>query len=298
MDRARTDRQRGGVLIAVVGVVLIIGLSFFAVAALRQAERKRDVGAGQRARLERIDAALAQFVAANRRLPCPARGTLASTAAGAGVESINLATGQCAPTTQINGVVPWITLGLGEDDARDAWNGRISYRVQPSLASKLMKLMDMSWCTPNGNNGGATGAANACAPTPCTGNACMDDANYLYAKGLQVQDGAGAWLNQAAPAWAGAPAAPPMSTGAPYVLVSHGANGAGAYNAFGNLQTGSPAAGSQELANRNGIALTGATVFIDRAPQATVGAAYYDDMLSHPTLASVLDKAALGPRAH
>lgn len=298
MVRARTDRQRGGVLIGVAGVILVIVLSVFAVAALRQTEGKLDVSAGARARLDQVDAALAQFVARNRRLPCPARGTLASGALGAGTESINLGTGLCTPATQIDGVVPWVTLGLAENDARDAWNGRISYRVQPSLASNLMNLMNMSWCTAAGATNGATGAANACQPVPCAGAACMDDANYLYAKGLQVQDGGGAWLNQPAPAWSGAPAPLPVSSGAAYVLVSHGANGARAYNASGILQAGAPAPGNQELANRNGTALTGTTIFVDQAPQATVGTTYFDDMLSHPSLATVLGKAALGPRNH
>lgn len=298
MVRARTDSQRGGVLIGIVGVILIIGLSVFAVAALRQSERTLDAGAGQRARLDRIDAALAQFVAAHRRLPCPARGNAVSGSLIAGVESINLTSGLCTPATQIDGVVPWLTLGLTEDGARDAWNGRITYRVQPSLASNLMTLMNMSWCTAAGATNGATGAANACLPAPCTGAACMDDANYLYAKGLMVQDGGGAWLNQPAPAWSGAPAPLPLASGAAYVLVAHGANGAGAYNASGTLQAGSPAPGNQELANRNGVALTGTTIFIDQAPQASVGVTYFDDALSHPTLASVLAKAALGPRSH
>jgi hypothetical protein len=296
--RARTDRQRGGVLIATAGVLLIIALSVFAVATLRQTERQRDIGASGRARLDQVDAALAQFVTRNRRLPCPARGTLASGASGAGTESINLATGLCTPATQIDGVVPWVTLGLAENDARDAWHGRITYRVQPSLASNLMNLMNMSWCTATGATNGATGAANACTPAPCAGAACMDDANYLYAKGLQVQDGGGTWLNQSAPVWAGAPAPLPLASGAAYVLVSHGANGAGAYNALGNLQAGSPAPGNQELANRNGVALTGASIFIDKAPLATPGITYYDDLLSRPTLAGVLGKAALGPRNH
>lgn len=298
MVRARTDSQRGGVLIGIVGVILIIGLSVFAVATLRQTERTLDAGAGQRARLDRIDAALAQFVAAHRRLPCPARGTVASGTLGAGAESINLATGVCTPATQIDGVVPWLTLGLTEEAARDAWNGRITYRVQPSLASNLMVLMNMSWCSPAGATNGATGAANACLPAPCAGAGCMDDANYLYAKGLQVQDGGGAWLNRPAPPWAGAPAPPPVATGAAYVLVSHGANGAGAYNGSGSLQAGLPAAGGQESPNRNGVALSGATIFIDKAPVTTAGATYYDDALSHPTLDSVLAKAALGPRSH
>jgi hypothetical protein len=296
--RAHIDRQGGGFLIAIAGVLVIIALSFFAAFALRQGGRTLGIGSGQRVQLERIDSALADFVAQHRRLPCPARGNIASGALNAGVEAINLGTGQCMPANQSDGVVPWSTLGLSDSAALDAWNGRISYRVQPSLASNLLRLMNMSWCSLPGATNGAPGPSNSCAPAPCAGLACMHPSNYLYGKGVQVRDASGAWLNQAAPAWAGLPVPPPPSSGAAYVLVSHGANGAGAYGPSGALQAGSPAPGNQELANRNGLALTGTTVFIDTAPVATVGVTYFDDVLSHPTLATVLERARLGPRSH
>ncbi|MES2316476.1 MAG: hypothetical protein V4631_03195 [Pseudomonadota bacterium] len=290
MDRAPINRQRGGVLIAVAGVILIVALSIFAVAVMRQAERKLDVTKAERVRLDTLDAVLAQFVSRHRRLPCPANGGAVSGALAAGIENINGA-GQCVPANQSDGVVPWSTLGLTEQQATNAWGGRISYRVQPSLASNLLNLMNMSWCDPAGLTTGTPGAANACLPSPCFSATCMHPNNYLYGKGLQVQDGAGVWLNRPAPVWAGAPTPPPLSTGAAYVLISHGANGAGAYNANGIRQQ-LPGAGP-ELSNT--AAVTGATIFIDKAPVDTPGA-YFDDVLSHPTLATVLANAALGPR--
>jgi hypothetical protein len=300
LDRARIsiEAQRGTVLMAAVGVLAILALAYFALFAKRQSERALRVGTTSQARLDKVDSALAQFVARQRRLPCPASGALRDGAIGAGQEQINLSTGQCIPATQSDGIVPWATLGLVAEQAADAWNGRITYRVQPSLASNLLTLMNMSWCTGAGATGAAPAAALACTPAPCTGANCMDSNNYLYAKGLQVQDGAGGWLNRPAPAWTGAPAPPPASSGAAYVLVAHGANGAGAYNASGVLQAGAPAPGTDELANRNGVALTGTTVFIDKAPASTPTTAYYDDLLSHPTLSQVLQRAALGPRVH
>ena len=300
MVRARTScgRQHGGVLLAAAGILVLLALISFALFAQRQAARRLDRGAGEQLRLVRIDDALARFVAQHRRLPCPASGALASGTVGAGVERINLVSGQCVPASQADGVVPWITLGLAEEEAADAWAGRITYRVQPSLASNLLSLMNMRWCDPAGATGGAVGPANACTPAPCVAAACMHPNNFLYAKGLQVQDGALGWLNRPAPPWAGAPAPPPPSSGAAYVLIAHGANGAGAYNANGILQAGQPGPGSDEMANRNGIALSASSMFIDKAAVLVPGPGYFDDSLSHPTVSAVLDKAALGPRAH
>ena len=277
-------------------MIAVVGLTVFAVHTLRQQERALNVARAPATALARIDAALAAFVAVHRRLPCPARGTIAAGALNAGRESIDLASGQCVPANQADGVVPWSTLGLSEADTLDPWSARISYRVQPSLANNLLRLMNMSWCDPAGTPSGSSGASFACA-APCSGAACTHPSNYLYAKGLPVKDAGGAWLSHPAPPWPGAPATPPpAATGAAYVLVSHGPNGAGAYNAAGVLQTGASAAGSAELGNRNGQALNGATVFTDSARVDNAGAATFDDVLSRPTLAAVLAAAALGPR--
>jgi Tfp pilus assembly protein PilX len=295
--RARIKRQQGALLIGIVVMLVVVALSVAAMYSMHYLQRALAQSRASVTGLERIDAALAAFVAQHRRLPCPAIGSLASGLAGAGAESINLTNGACVPATQIDGVVPWSTLGLSESDANDPWNGRISYRVQPSLASNTLLLMNMSWCDPAGTANSSFGLTLACT-APCVGNACTNPRNYLYGKGLQVKDAGAAWLNQPSPPWTGSPASLPASTGAAYVLISHGPNGIGAYNNRGLLQNQNNAnTGTNELSNSNGKALiTATTVFIDAPRNDNFGTAWFDDQLSHPTLATVLAAAALGPR--
>ncbi len=296
LARARIKRQRGGVLLIVALLLVAISMALLAMHLMRTQRQRLVHSTAPVATLARIDAALAAFVSQHKRLPCPAIGTTPGSVAGAGAESINLATGQCNPATQANGVVPWLALGLSEAEVLDPWHARISYRVQPSLASNLLLLMNMSWCDPAGAMNGTPSASLPCTPG-CSGAACRHPHSYLYGKGLPVRDGAGAWLNQPSPSWPGAPTPPvPLANGAAYVLVSHGANGVGAYNVNGALQPGSSVPGTGELANRNGQALNGSTVFIDTAQSSASGAAYFDDLLSHPSLSTVLAAAALGPR--
>ncbi|MFL6658183.1 MAG: hypothetical protein ACJ8GW_08940 [Massilia sp.] len=287
-----TRQQRGATLLLGVVILLIIaGLASFAYFVFGNTKHKLTVDTSMTARFARIDGALAEFVAAHRRLPCPALGTDNSSAVTAGVEQPATPGGACNPSNQSTGVVPWVTLGLTEDEILDAWNARISYRVQPSLASGTLLLMNMSWCDPAGTTNATVGAALACN-APCTGAACRNPLNYLYGKGLAVQDRAGNWLNQPAPAWAGAPTPPPLSTGAAYVLISHGPNGLSSYNSNGTPRS-QPA--GFELNNANGRPLLGTTIFIDDVRN-TGGAVYFDDMLSHPTITTVLERAALASR--
>ena len=283
-----------------VSAVMIIALAVFAKMIMQDMERRlskqRVIAMTLGASDSKIDQALANFVAQNKRLPCPANGTIASGVLNAGVETLVVATGLCNPADQHNGVVPWVTLGISESDAADPWNGRITYRVQPALASNLLKLMDMSWCDPAGTPTVVFGLALACTPA-CVGATCTNPLSFLYSKGLRVQDGAGDWLNQPAPAWLGAPAPPPPnSSGAAYVLISHGPTGAGAYNKAGIVQAGSTPAGSNETPNFAAMPLTGATIFIDAAQNASANLTHFDDYLSHPTIATVLGHAGLGAR--
>ena len=278
-----------------VGVVMIMALAVLAKMALLDIEHKLTMQTGVGSTLSKIDTALANFVAQNKRLPCPANGTIASGAANAGIESPFPATGLCTPANQINGVVPWVTLGISETDAADPWNGRISYRVQAALASSVNKLMDMSWCDPAGTTTATSGLALACN-SACTGTACMHPLNFLYSKGLQVQDGAGVWLNRPLPPWAPVAPPPPNSTGAAYVLISHGPTGAGAYNKSGVIQPGSATVGTNEAMNRNNQALTGASIFMDAKQDSTLTPNHFDDYLSHPSITTVLLNANLAAR--
>ncbi len=266
-----------------------------------------------RAQLDAIDIALANFVAVNKRLPCPANGALMSGIATAGVEVV--VAGNCSPASQVNGVLPWTTLGLTETDASDPWFARFTYRVDPALASAAPLLMNMTHCDPAAT--GPAGAGGICSVPvlPCTGSAgCTSPANFLAGKGLDVWDG----LNGAA-GWAARQNNSSTGRGAAYVVMSHGPSGAGARNANGTLQSGTIFLGrnlEEQNANDQPLArpATQANTYRDAPlndretlfvpvppilpPPPTRTEFHFDDYLSHPTIMAVLNRAQLGPRAH
>lgn len=228
-----------------------------------------------------------------KRYTCHRRGS-------GGLETLNVATGLCNPVNQINGVIPWVTLGISEEDATDPWNARITYRVDPQLARNLPSLlMNMSNCDPAGTGG--TGAGGTCqTPTPpCTGNpaTCTSPTNFLANKGLDVWNGVGG-----AAGWANRQNNRAAGTGAAYVMISHGPSGTNAYNSGGTLQPGTIAAGTDETPNLNNQAIPAAsaqaTTYRNAPLNDVATAAHFDDYLSHPTIMSVLNKVGLGPRAH
>ena len=105
-------RTRGFTLIEVVVVLLIFGFILAMAAAVTRgvlASQKRTTTA---TRMAGVDAALVQFAMQQKRLPCPANGTLASSDNNAGVEGGRTAAG-CTGNLQ-NGVVPWRALALSE----------------------------------------------------------------------------------------------------------------------------------------------------------------------------------------
>ena len=303
------------IVLVVIGIAMTMVLSTGS--AMLDSQKRQTV----RARLDAIDTAMANFVAVNKRLPCPADGRIVSGAATAGVELVsagpNPAAGSCNPLTQLHGVVPWVTLGLTENDTTDPWFARLTYRVDPPLAAAAPQppLMNMSHCDPSST--GVVGAGGICrVPTlPCTGNAnCTSPANFLAGKGLDVWDG----LNGAA-GWTARQNNSTTGKGAAYVVISHGPSGAGAYNGkIDTLQPGTVPLGKDlEEQNANGQVLakpaTQANTYRDAplndneklfvvmppvmpAPPARTES-HFDDYLSHPTIMTVLNRAQLGPRA-
>jgi hypothetical protein len=99
------------------------------------------------------------------------------------------------------------------------------------------------------------------------------------------------------------PSATP-STGAAYIVISHGENGQGAYNNQGTLQGGTISSGTLE-ADNNGAdvafvnsASSTVAAFIDDFPAYIEGAGHFDDFVLRPSILTVATKAQLGPRAH
>ena len=247
-------------------------------------------------KLKNIETAIYNFVIVNKRLPCPADGTLT-----AGTEARVAATGQCT-NNQANGVVPWTTLGLSSADVLDSWSNQITFRIGYGLAGTA--ALDMSSCDPAGTAAASPAAAAApainlglCATT-CTGTfsagSCTSPQNFLIRKGLDVSDGTAKMMDYT------------TYTGAGFVLISHGDNGYGAMTSNQSYQTTAVraiAGTTLEAPNINGALTVSSGAppqIVDTSFSDSVGDAtkYFDDLIIRPTVISVINAAQLVPRSH
>ena len=281
-------RNARGFTIVEILVVLIILSIVMAMAALVT----RGISAGQKrsittTRLTGVDAAIAQFVAVQKRMPCPADGTKASADANAGVEIAPDAAAGC--NAQSNGVVPWRSLGLSEQDATDGWERRLTYRTDPLLGR--VNAMNMSSCDPAGSEGGATPRDCNTACTSAALGSCTPPVAFITGKGLTVRNVAGTTVMD--------PTTPGVNTGAAYVVISHGESGGGGFLNTGNLSTSTTTDGTEEGKNYANLGLVaGVTYYVDDSINDNAGGLHYDDLVSRPALLSLVSKAGLGPRSH
>jgi hypothetical protein len=87
------------------------------------------------------------------------------------------------------------------------------------------------------------------------------------------------------------------STGAAYVIISAGSTGGGAYTSNGVLSTSTTTDGTEEAKNYADLDVQ--PYYVDDSISDVAGAAsHFDDLVSRPSLLSVVNKAGLGPRAH
>jgi prepilin-type N-terminal cleavage/methylation domain-containing protein len=287
---------RGFTLIEIVVVLFILGVAIAMAAAITNALTASQRLSTTTARMQAIDAALVQFVMQQKRLPCPADITLAPTNAQYGKEITPNNTTGCT-TNEINGVVPWVSLALSQDDVTDGWGRLFTYRVQPTLAA--VKGMDMSWCDPAGTaavwqnplNPGAE-AIDECNPG-CTSSSltsCTPPATFLAGaggRGLVVRNASGVVVMS------------PPTTGAAYVVISHGETGGHGYTASGQIFPGTTVDGNQEQQNYADLGYTaGVSYYADDSISEGSGPSHFDDLVSRPSVLSVATKAGLGPRSH
>ena len=298
MAMPRSARPEGFTLVEIAVVIVVLSLLLAMMAGIATAMLGQQRREATRQRLAGVETALALFVSQNQRLPCPANGTLAGTDANAGLEQIatpglptaNTCTVAGVANSQQHGVVPWRSLGLSEQDATDGWGNRLTYRVSTDFITA--PSMNMTYCNPGGTAVAVTlatltgycnpGCAAATFPTSCT-----PPASVTAGRGLSVQSLAGAVIMN--------PGADP-STGAAFIVISHGEGGAGAYSNAGTLQASGPGMGTEEARNAANLALQ--LYYVDDFPSYAEGNGHFDDFVLRPSILTVATKAQLGPRAH
>lgn len=261
-------------------VLLIVGLlaSVFLPATNTMLDNSRRKES--RAKLQAIEQAMARFVVVNGRLPCPANGALAPGNVAQGLEQPNPGTAVCTAVALTNGVVPWRTLGLAQDDVTDAWNTLVTYRVWAGASVAASSLTQPAGMTMSNLD-------------PATQNAQIQV--FLQARGFRICNTTPCAIGAAAELTSRT-----GMTGTAYVLISHGANRVGGFSVDGaylNTANG-PGPGPLENTNFNAVAprtAAPADFYID-APLAENPAAYFDDIVLRPTVMTVAQGADLGPR--
>lgn len=136
VSRRMRLRHTGFTIVELAVVLFIIALVLGSILVpLGTQVEQRQIAESQKT-LEEIREALIGFAMANGYLPCPDRQTGAT--ANDGVEDVSTS-GQCsvitgaAPDTLAAGNLPWVTLGLGQ---QDAWGNRLRYTVLETYARR------------------------------------------------------------------------------------------------------------------------------------------------------------------
>ncbi len=212
-----------------------------------------------RKQLNDIHQALIGYAMVNGRLPCPAKASLATGTANAGIEAMtgnycacvtgggntvaDTSTNACTGTT-VTGVLPWATLGLKETDA---WDHRFTYRVATYFADKIAANTYGSGCVP--------------VPTPTAASfaLCSPGVPDVFS------DSSGSNA---------------VATDVPAIFLSHGMNGFGAYTSNGNQLAGGSADESENSDNDNTFVSHNPTSSFDDMPAWVVPGILFNRMIT------------------
>lgn len=248
----RQDCQAGFSLLEMAVVLGLIGLVSAGAMQIFGAYAERQTHKVTRERLEAIADSLVLHAARTGVLPCPA--SVLAGGAAAGVAQPAGPTESCNTGQDMTGV-PWRTLGIPQQTSYDGWRRRITYVVFDGSTGVT-------------RDGGLAIPVPGCPNGP--GQPCIGPAEvsaFLQDKGLTLLTAAGdpntAFMDPAA------------GTGAAFVLISHGPNGAGAWGAQA-IVAGAPPAGTNEQENSSVNDLT----FVQARTNTSEGAAYYDDLVT------------------
>lgn len=301
--RVRLTKSTGFTLIEIAIVIVILAFIMAMMLSVTRSLQEATLRSATTHALARGDAALTTFVMANRRLPCPADGQLAPTAASYGLEQRDAVSGDCL-NAQARGVVPWTTIGISIHDVTDGYGGILTYRA--ALGLSRAEAFNFTGCDPGATPGNLrapavpTTAAGASPFQSCVGgcttatiaSSCTTPADVIAARGIEVRSTLAAGFVRLSD-----PTITP-STGAAYALWSHGANHSGGYTPDGVLQGAISIVGTDEGANAAGNTLVAGTALVDGSVSMANSPTYYDDVMSRPTVMIVATNAGLAPRVH
>jgi prepilin-type N-terminal cleavage/methylation domain-containing protein len=218
---------RGFTLLEMAMVLAIIGLIMGTILSMTKTLSSSSKIAATQSKEALIKAALINFIAVNNRLPCPAdptatastAGTLSTPAGTYGMETVTAATPKgCAMPLSAGvyaGVVPWATLGLTQDAAIDGYNQFFTYLV----AATAIKTVPVTAVT----------ALNAGLVPTISG---LEGAISIYASQTNLTIP----TNNCMPT-SYTSTAPYNQCSAVVVIISHGADGLGAYTTSGAAAT-------------------------------------------------------------
>lgn len=248
--------RQGFTLIEMSLVLVIVGIVITTIFPALKVVREHTQSQKTQSSLDILVRATAAYVQANGCLPCP---TPASTVGnGFGRVRGDMITQPCGPCLQPEGVVPFASLGLPINAAKDGWGRWITMRIDPALAMNFGVIPPTSECL-------------ASDPLPCVQGESK--------KGLcQSNLSTVGRISIATPGSA--------TTQAAVLFLSHGTNGYGAYHSdpiandgvnthptFTGSLTPCSANGGYERCNANGD-----REFVNAATSSDPGS-YFDDSL-------------------
>jgi prepilin-type N-terminal cleavage/methylation domain-containing protein len=252
----RRSSSAGFTLIEIAIVLVVVGLIASTALSFAGGVRDRNSLFATKVKMQEAERALLGFVIANGCLPCPANPTAttgiqdhpqgAAAACDAGASACN----------RNVGALPWVTLGLSEEEGADGWARRFTYAI-PTL------FHSTSACTP-------TQTLTRCNSTFPD----VPDNNELV-----IEDLAGTVI-----AGGNAGAAATQNKNFAYVLLSHGQDGSFGRSAFTSAlmadrygqAAGAPGLGQHE---NSGDDATTPLQFATGTINTTGDTAYFDDVV-------------------
>jgi len=262
--------QEGYILIELAIVFLVIGLLITALIPLYQSYQQRDAKAETEERIDFIAKSFSAFLQTRWRLPCPA----------AAVDS--------------HGIIPYRTLGIPEQYAKDGYGNFFTYTVSPDFTTdnrlgigpdRVHRRLAHLFGGENPSVAGddeVTGRyallpiAQFCAPLINTVSdiTVRQDGAPLYAGAARNIDDTARGSN---------PNANLINrdskvTAVAMVLISHGENGNGAYQSNGSRSAASDLNTAEELTSRNDNRL-----IVTESVYSNTGTAEYDDIVNFYT---------------